>query len=471
MITLRPYQAGIVTAATEALRAGHRRIVIQGPTGCGKTAIATHMITRAMAKNRRVWFCVHRQELLDQSSAAFAAAGIPHGVIAAGERPWPDAPVQVVSIQTAHRRLQQELAQPDAIWVDEAHHAVSATYSKIIEWAGCHVVGLTATPARLDGRGLGRHFTALIPGPSVQQLIADGYLSDYRIYAPTLGDMAHVHTLGGEFNSKEQAERMDQPKIVGDVVDHYLRIAPGTQAVAFAVNILHSRHIVEAFRGAGIAAHHVDGDTGPDERRDLLARFAAREFPILGNVGLIGEGLDIPGIETIIMARHTKSLTIWLQAVGRALRPAPGKTMATIIDHGDNNDRLGAPDADRVWTLDDAAPRQEAGRLTPTKTCPMCFLVVPGHTSTCGCGHRFAPHTVVPDHAEDILVDRGRGGPGPADDIAAAAEKDRRRREEWACRSLADFVALAQRRGYKTGWAYYRWSLRQQHAPRPAALL
>ena len=186
-----------------------------------------------------------------------------------------------------------------------------------------------------------------------------GGLARYRAFAPAITvDLRGVRTRGGDFAAEAVAAAMDQPLITGDIVAHYQRLATGKQAIIFAVTVRHSEHLATAFKAAGIAAAHVDGTTPKNERRQAVAAFAAGRLRVLSNVELFGEGFDVPGVEAVVLARPTQSLALHLQQVGRALRPAPGKEHALILDHAGNLARHGLPDAPRVWSLD-AQPRRQ----------------------------------------------------------------------------------------------------------------
>jgi hypothetical protein len=231
------------------------------------------MLKGASERGLKSWFAVHRKELLDQTSEKLRLLGVDHGFIASGYPTNSFAPVQLCAIDTLGRRL-EECDAPDLIVPDEAHHMVAATWSRCL---GGHerakVVGLTATPERLDGRGLKDHFDELIVGPSVKRLIADGWLSPYRYFAPGVPDLAGVRVLGGDFNRGDIAEVMKDATIIGDVVKHYRDLADGMQGIVFGVDRQHSREIAEAFNDAGISATNVDGSMNPKERRSKVEAF------------------------------------------------------------------------------------------------------------------------------------------------------------------------------------------------------
>lgn len=262
-------------------------------------------------------------------------------------------------------------------------------------------LGVTATPRRADGKGLGRHsdgvFDKLILGPGPRELIDAGYLSDYKLFCPPNDlDLSDVHIgASGEFVQKEVAKAVRRSHITGDVVQHYTRHAAGKLAVVFAVDIEEATRQVEAFRGAGVAAELITSKTPDTLRVAILRRFAGREITVLVNVDLFGEGFDLPAIEVVMMARPTESLSLYLQQFGRALRPMKGKPYAMIFDHVGNVARHKLPDISRLWSLDRrerGATRGTAEDLLPQRICPFCTRAYGGIGRTCPyCGHVSEP--------------------------------------------------------------------------------
>lgn len=450
LVILRPYQLQMLAEAREHMRRGARRVLLVAPTGSGKRIMAVHAISTATARGKRSTFVVHRKELLNQSCASLDEIGLRHGLIQAGSCPYPGRLVQVASVQTLARRTVEPF---DFLFIDEAHHARSATFEDVIAAnPNAYVLGFTATPVRLDGRGLGKHFDAMVVGPSMRTLIEGGHLADYRIFAPP-APATTAREVAGDYDRGQLAADIDQPKIVGDVVAHYQRYAAGTQAIAFAVNILHSKHIAEALNAAGISARHADGETPAGERELIMRDFSAGRFRVLCNVDLLGEGLDVPGIETVICARPTASLTVWLQQVGRGLRVKSGGGRAIILDHAGNTHAHGLPDDDREWSLDDRPEAKRKPSEPSLRICPECFAALRAMVAKCECGHVFRVETVVPEHADGELS---------AIDLDAA--RYFREREQRMTRDLGDLIKIGMSRGYKAPeqWARHVWAARQR---------
>jgi superfamily II DNA or RNA helicase len=340
--------------------------------------VFSHLAAAAVTRGRRICILVHRVELIEQTSRTLGAWGIAHGIIAPD---WPksSAPVQIASVMTLVRRLRSWKDAFDFLVADEAHHAVAASWQTILDaYPAARVLGVTATPERLDGRGLGEFFEELVSGPSVAELTKLGFLAPAVIYAPQRKiDLSGIHTRGGDYDRGELEERMLSGGLVGDAALHYRKLASGVPAIAFCVGIKHSLATAEAFVKAGYRARHVDGSTPPAERRAAMAGLAAGELAVVTNCALISEAFDAPAVGALSIMRPTQSLGLHLQMIGRALRPSPGKDKAIILDHAGNVFRHGLPDQDRIWSLA-AAKRKPPGRHdAPVKRCPECRAIIP----------------------------------------------------------------------------------------------
>ncbi|AYJ85759.1 DEAD/DEAH box helicase [Sphingomonas paeninsulae] len=463
---LRDYQDGMLEEARGHMRAGVRRILLQLPTGGGKTVMAAKMLGGASARAIASQFLVHRRELIEQTSDTFRRVDIPHGIIAAGFVENRDRLVQIAGVHTLGNRL-DTATPPGMIVCDEAHHAVAGTWGKILErYGNAFLIGLTATPERLDGRGLKDHFDVIVKGPSVAELIARGFLSPYTYYAPGKPDLLGVPTRAGDFNRGELGAAMDKPKLIGNVVEHYQKLAAGKQGVVFAASVEHSKHLAEAFTAAGVRAAHVDGSMDERDRKRIVSAFRAGDIEIMSNVDLFGEGFDVPGLVYCGLARPTKSLSLHLQQVGRALRVMQGKEQAIICDHAGNAFVHGMPDDPREWSLEGRHKRAGGGG-GPTDAmvihqCLTCYRVSPSRLACCpGCGTEFPnrSRTLEQEAGELTALER----------IAAKAKATAdRKAEERECKSLADFEALGRKRGYEPGWARHQWSFRSKFRRRAA---
>jgi len=271
---LRPYQSDITAEFERHIERGDRSILLVAPTGSGKTVIAAAIIA---GSDRRVLVIAHRREIVSQTSDKLTARGVSHGIIQAGDEKKlrPMAAVQVASIQTLHARAirSSSMLMPlaDLLIIDEAHHACAMTYEKVIEaYPSAIVLGLTATPCRGDGRGLGGIFKTMIECPQVPDLIEQGYLVKSRVYAPVDPDLRGVRTQAGDYVESQLAERMDRDELVGDIVTHWFKYGQHRKTVAFACSVGHSTHIRDEFVKAGVRAEHLDGSTPIDERAAIL---------------------------------------------------------------------------------------------------------------------------------------------------------------------------------------------------------
>jgi DNA repair protein RadD len=450
MFELRDYQQRDADRIRAGFAGGERRVLYQAPTGSGKTVLFAHIVAGARARNNRVVILGHRDEIVRQVSDALAALGIGHGVIAAGYPETPELTVQVASVATLVRRLDRLHSTIKLLVVDEAHHAVAGMWQEILAaLPDARVLGVTATPERLDGKGLSDVFGSLIIGPAIHELIEAGHLARFTTYAPANDpDLRGVHTRMGDFASNELAAAMSKEIIIGGAVDDYTRLCAGAAAIVFCVDIAHSRLVAARFATAGYRAAHVDGDTDKDERRALIRALGSSELQVLCNCGLISEGLDVPGVSAAMLLRPTKSLALYLQQVGRALRPAPGKERAKILDHAGNTYRFGPADTPRVWSLDGRERRANDGRSI-VRRCRTCGALNPVKAKTCSaCGAElYTPRPHVEIRAPE-LVEVGR-----ADHLRIMSY---RQALQWAGSSEQRLRLVATARGYKAGWVWHR---------------
>lgn len=428
---LRPYQSEALAGIESAWVAGAVDVLAVLPTGAGKTVLFCELIRRRAVPTVAI---AHRSELVAQMSLALARNGVRHRVI--GSKPtreacaqvhalelgaaWidPRSPVAVASVDTLirHDPADAWLRQVRLVVQDEAHHLLTGNkWGKArAMFPGALGLGVTATPCRADGKGLGRHadgvFDVMVLGPTMRDLMSGGYLCDYRIFAPPSDlDLSAVPTsAGGDFSPGPLSAAVAQSHIVGDVVGHYCRIGAGKLGVTFAVDIESARQLTEAYRAAGVPAELVTGETLPLVRAATLRRFRTREVLQLVNVDLFGEGFDLPGIEVVSFARPTCSYSLYAQQFGRALRPMPGKDRAIVLDHVGNVSRHGLPDLRNDWTLDRRERRSKgADTAPPVRVCPACTAVYERHLGACpACGHAPVPAgRSTPAEVEGVLAE------------------------------------------------------------------
>ena len=447
--TLRPYQSDLADLIRAAFQR-HRSVLAVAPTGSGKTVLFSYIASRAAARGHRVIIMAHRVELIDQISRSLTDFGTTHGYIAAGYPRAGRLPVQVASVFTLARRLARTPA-PTLIIVDEAHHSVRATtWGKVLAaYPDARVLGVTATPIRLSGEGLGECFDDMIVGPTIEELTVSGALVPCKVYAPPLITTDGLHIRGGDFSANELSARADTAKITGDAVDHYRRHAHGRAAIAFCVSIQHAEHVAAQFEAAGYPARSVDGRMDRTLRRDIVAAFTAGHLKVLTSCDLVSEGFDCPRIEVGISLRPTQSFGLWMQQVGRCLRPWPGKSQALIFDHAGNTERhLWTPGMPVEWSLDGGLTRARKSDVEiHVRICPVCFAAVRSGPPLClECGAQFPVKPRALDEEEGTLVE--------VDTAAIEAQRVARRLQEkqetYRARDYDSLVTLGRARGYKS---------------------
>lgn len=368
LICLRDYQILLIKQLYNAWKSGCRRVLMQLPTGGGKTVIFSKVARDCLSRGKGVLVVAHRLELITQAKNKLEeASGIPCGVIKAGFPVEEHLPLQVASIQSLSRR--KRYPEAGLIIIDEAHHAVSKSYTDLMEqYPNAFILGVTATPCRTDGQGFKFLFDELITGPSVSQLINNEHLSKFRIFAAASKiSTKGIRKTGGDYNVSQLEAAANA--ITGEVVPTWRKYAEGKKTIIFCVSVDHSKAVVAEFIKEGITAEHLDGETPDEERKQALSRFRSGETTVLSNCGLFTEGFDLPSIEAVQVLRPTMSLILHLQILGRSLRPSPGKEHALIIDHTDNWIKHGLPDDPREWSLEPIS-------LKPAlfvQQCPKCF--------------------------------------------------------------------------------------------------
>ena len=437
-MNLYPDQQDCIAKLRDAFRQ-FRAPLFVAPTGFGKTIVFAYITRQMHQKQRRVVIGVHRIELVNQVSRALTAWGVPHGILSPGH-PYTDHPVQVASVFTLARRVSY-FPEPYLFIIDEAHHARrDSTWGKImVLWRNAYKLGVTATPIRLDGAGLGDMFDTMVLGPSPQTLIDAGRLSPLRIFAPPTIDTTGLHLQAGDFKKGELSERADKPSIIGDVIGHYRRHAEGRRTIAFCVSVEHAHHIAQGFRDAGIRAIAVDGGMQGDVRDDAIRSFADGHVTVLASCDLVSEGFDVPGIECGLLLRPTASTGLYLQQVGRCLRAVGGKHDAIILDHVGNTARHGWPAAERNWQLTTTGPGKKGKSDAPTlRVCEKCFAAT--RTPALACCHCGEPFKAQPRVVESK--------DGTLEEITAEHARVAARQAQGMTQTLKGLVDLGIQRGY-----------------------
>lgn len=447
-IKLRDYQSGFIEDIRDGFKGGNRRVLGVLPTGGGKTLCFSYIAAGVARNDKRVLIIAHRRELLNQISTALKKVGVMHAVMAGGYIGMPTAKVVVASVFTLANRIDRFPA-PDLIIGDEAHHFTPmSTWGRVVNaFPKARVLGVTATPERLDGKGLGLMFDDMVIGPSVAELTEQGYLSPADVYAPSRPDLGAVRTRMGDFVTSDLEGAMDKPSITGSVVGHYTKLVPGKRAIAFCVSVKHAKDVAAEFRAAGYRAEHIDGGMADRERDATLLKFERGDIQILTSCDLVSEGFDLPAVEVAILLRPTKSLGLYLQMCGRAIRISPGKTTTTILDHAGNTAVHGFIDEHRDWVLTDGSVRQKRDtEAVPTvRTCPKCYAMHRPMPMCPKCGHVYALNNRKVEQRDGDLVQVSR-----ADDAREATrEQDISRRF-----NILMSVGRSRKYSYPEKWAF-----------------
>ena len=384
MITLRPYQQTIVQSVNEAFSKAPK-VLLQLPTGGGKTVIFCEIVKQYLAKNKKAIIVVHRKELLDQASAALSRLQIQHSLIAPGERVDPSHTVIVASVQSLNRRTLS--FQPDILIIDEGHHAAgNNNWTKAIKkWPKAKTLGVTATPCRLDGKPLGNLFNILVSGPPTAELISQNYLAPVRVFSPQASVTAEgVGTRIGEYIQSQLAERFDTPEVAEEAVLNFKRICPDAKAIVFCCSVLHAEHTAQAFQHAGFLSACLHGKLSKLERESILQQFQKGTIQVITSRDLISEGTDIPDAQAAILLRPTQSESLYLQQVGRVLRTSPSKRFAVIIDLAGNTWKHGLPDEHREWSITRGLAKTKTIQLSRCASCDAVVSKTQEFCSHCG---------------------------------------------------------------------------------------
>lgn len=436
---LYPHQDEVIAKARYQLRQ-HQSVVIRAPTGFGKTVLSGFMAKRAIDKGLRVWFICHRRELVTQTCNTFRRNNLPHGVVMCGSLSGVQLPLLVCSVKSLANRI-ATLPAPDLVIWDECHHLAAKTWSLIMEAIPkAKHVGLTATPERLDGKGLDPYFASMVEGKGEAWLISNGYLSDYRVFAPP----------GLDSNDNRR---------VGNVLAHYKKYSAGLKTIIFAHSIAESKRIAQEFTADGIGCAHLDGKTNRSLRDDACRQFARGGIDALTNVGLFDEGFDISSlinedatIESAILAAPTGSFARHRQQLGRVLRPKPNS--AVIIDMVGNIIRHGLPDDEVEWSLTgkNKVKRSEGDEGPPVRQCLKCYA-----------NHRWSPVCPNCGHVYPVQERKLETTTGELEEIDKEQLRRRRKWEQRKAQSLDDLVALGRSRNYKNPekWAAKIYTYRQ----------
>tara|TARA_R100000231_G_scaffold687_1_gene1268 strand:- start:228 stop:1916 length:1689 start_codon:yes stop_codon:yes gene_type:complete len=549
---LRDYQNLAISNVRKSYEARYRSVLLTLPTGAGKTVIFSEITKLAKLKGANVLILVHRKELIDQAGDKLTKADVKYGIIAAGHKESKNN-VQVASVQTLINRLNNP-NQFDLIIIDEAHHSVANSWRKIFNfYRKALKLGVTATPMRMTGAGLGEIFDNLIVGSTIPELVEQKYLADHEVYAPPNKlNLNKIRTIRGDFSKKEVEDELEKVDIVGDAVDNYRKLGKNKPAIAFCISVKHGQYVTNKFKQAGYNAELITGSMKSDDRKTLVDNFKNGKIQILVSIDVVSEGFDVEGCYCAILLRPTQSEALYIQQVGRVLRPEPNK-VAIVLDHVGNTKRHGFVDDVRDFDLHQKAKSKRKGEVAPAvQTCDVCFAVFKPQPICPVCGHKkeITKREITYEDGElvkmkrellldqgDPLIERSTGtrfyfyawsddtkkigfrfnikdripyakcfseqqwkeftsenlhnifsndtdyrrktqtdiflalhhlAKIDIDDIAVikSEQMQRKRQEEWQCKTLKDWYKLAEKRGHKPFWAKKRWEMRKKKKPK-----
>ena len=463
MHQLRPYQRQSIKDIREAFIKGKRKILLVAPTGSGKTVVASEMIRRVVAGGKSCLFVAHRRELIMQCSNKLYDFGVTHGVLMAGKNPNPMASCQVASIQTFTARIDRDdfiKPKADLIIIDEAHRSASESFKNLIkEYPEARIVGLTASPLRSDSSGLGNIYQKIVQCSTVKELTEQGFLVPNRIVAPTIPDLKGLKIIAGDYEAKGLDKTMNKPKLIGDIVSHWIKHANNRPTIVFCASIRHSKYVSSVFNDNGIPSGHIDGEMPEIEREAVLSDLRNGRIKILSNCQILTEGFDCPKVSCVVLCRPTLSLGLYIQMCGRSLRIFPNKKDTLIIDHAGNVYRHGFIDDDRDFKLTMTKVKAKDKRIVePIEKQPITCLECDGtvymptrEQRACPqCGH-------IPTKKEQkILIKQGRLVEVPKEKIELEYDKKD---------FYAELLYYSRQRGYNDGWASHVFKEKYKHFP------
>ena len=459
----REYQLKAIEDIKAAYKKGYKRVLLVMPTGSGKTFTFSHMAKMAFDRGRNIIATGHKKTIFNQISNSFTKFGIPHGLIKGNIKNDLSQKAQVCSVQTIAVRLAKGTLGLDAdlVIMDEAHHAAADQWAFLFDhFKDAYFLGVTATPCRLDGRGLGDFFEHMVLGPSVLDLVELGLFKVPVVYQPeTLLDLTNISTSMGDFNTKELERAVNRSTITGNVIAEYKAKAEGRPAVAFCISVEHCKQVAWEFEQAGYSATWVASSLSEAEIEKRLKALEDGTIDLVCSCNLISEGTDISAIGCVIQLRPTHSLSLYLQMVGRA-RSGKGKPAPIILDHVGNFQRHGHPAQNREWSLSMTKKKVRKGNTEEAdikvSECKECFAV-------------FLPADVCPECGAPVEKKKrvlskvdGELKEVTLEEAQEIEEKKQKRMQVGRAGSLIELYDLAAQRGYKAGWIFHKYKVKVQ---------
>jgi superfamily II DNA or RNA helicase len=475
MYTLRDYQQQGIDQIRSSLAQGKKAPLYVLPTGGGKSAIICTIIEAAVQRGSEVFFIAPRRQLVYQISEDLQNMKVYHSIMMSGKRYTFSQKVMVASLDTLFSRIERVNKTPKLIIIDEAHTVLGQKIKTILErFPDVTVIGFTATPARSDGRGLGEMYDDMITGASMKELIERGFLVPCRYFTtPNKVDLSDVKISMGDYNQKQLDTKMNDPMLIGDIVENWKRVASDRQTVVFAVKRTHAVSIQERFNAAGIPCGYIDGNTSNDDRIKILDQLESGEIRVLSSVDVLSYGWNSPVVSCGIIARPTKSIARYLQMIGRIVRSFPGKEDAIVLDHANVVSELGFVEDEQFWSLDGEGKVQDRKRekkkeLTEPamQECPHCNFIQKPMKTCMRC-------------KKDISVQYGKAIEEFKADLAEMEKKTRKKQERvWTAEEkqmlYSELLQHSYEKAYNIGWCKHKykertgvWPSGLKEVPRP----
>lgn len=446
-INLRPYQLALKNKAREAFK-NNKRVILLAPCGSGKTVIASSIMQDAIKKGNKVWFIVHRSELMKQANDTLERYGIPKKNL------------EVYMVQSLAHKLDKIKEEPNLIIVDECQHSSSSTYRKIInQYPNAYILGLSATPTRLTGKPLGDIYETIISEVTAKQLIEMKYLADYSYYAPELNiDFNNIKIKAGDYDTEDVNRVMSKAKIYGDIIKTYKKLANNKKTILYCASIEYSKKMEKLFSENGYKIKHFDGTTPEKERQQIVEDFRNNKIQMLTNVDLIGEGFDVPDCECVLLLRPTQSLNLFIQSSTRCLRKN-GDKKAIIIDYVNNIQKHGLPTMDRQWSLDKKVKEYDNENDDGTlriRVCKECFSTFEGGDVCPYCGAEYELTAIEIENIKEVQLKKVEEEKELKRQqyLSSVADKVQYYESVEQCTTWAELTEFAKMKNYKPGFAY-----------------
>jgi len=476
MVTLRNYQLSMLNLIKNAFALGRKRVIMQLPTGAGKTALFSSISKMAIDKGSSVLVITDRAELLQQSGNTLERFGLTVSILSAKTKQLTKGNLYVGMVETIKRRIlkpdyEKFVQSFNMIIIDECH---VQSFNRIFESLTVfqYVIGATATPIRSGKmRELKQDYDEIITGVQIPELIETGFLSPVETFGVKI-DLTGVRTLAGDY-AADDLEKIYAKKYVG-AVENYLKHTPGKKALCFCATVKNSIDLSAEFERAGVSSKHIDATTPENERAQILTDFDAGKFKVLSNVGILTKGYDCPTIETIILYRATQSLPLFLQMCGRGSRVSPGKGKFTILDFGNNVLRHGFWEEKRYWSLENEVKKERGKKdIATVKICPQCEAMIYVSVKICGfCGYDFTDKQKEEKEKQFAVLSQMTPSQVNAYTHFATVEELEQLRiakgykAGWILHkleTLKQYEDYGKLKGYKRGWAYWQWKNRSEN--------